>query len=321
MFPGQSSRYPAMLEKLAALHPPNRQVIEEASSLLERDIWAQYDASKHSEEAMFACNRDVQIGVFLANHLFLQILEAEGFDASYSLGLSLGEWNHLVHCGALSFSEALLAVEQRGLAYDAGPRGAMASVFPIMVEDLEPILERARAFGVIEAVNLNSPRQQVISGETSALEEAMRLLEDELFIQAVIIERQVPMHASIFAPVSEHFRAYLEGVRFQPPRIPYFPNRLGHPVEDITQQGFVSMLSSHISSPVLWRASVDWLVAKHPDAVFVEVGPKGVLYNLLDRRWHRDIQRFKLDSAQDTEAHLREVIAALHTLQQKKQAE
>ncbi|MCK6508873.1 ACP S-malonyltransferase [Myxococcota bacterium] len=313
MFPGQSSRYAGMIEKLVSLHDANRVLLGRASELLNRDVGACY-ASSRSEEEMFASNRDVQIGVFLANQMFLQILEAAGLKADYSLGLSLGEWNHLVHIGAVSFDQALLAVEQRGLAYDAGPRGSMASVYPASVEDLEPILERSRAFGVVEAVNLNSPRQQVISGETAALDEAVRLIEEELFLQPVIIERQVPMHASIFRPAGEQFRAHLTKMRFQKPALPYLPNRLGRIQESPTQEDFVELLSSHVYSPVLWRHSIDFLVERHPNAVFVEVGPRGVLHNLLDRRWHRDIRKFKMDSAQDTEAHQQETIAALRQL-------
>jgi [acyl-carrier-protein] S-malonyltransferase len=313
MFPGQSSRYAEMIDKLVSLHDANRVLLGRASELLGRDVGASY-ASSRSEEEMFATNRDVQIGVFLANHMMMQILQDAGLKADYSLGLSLGEWNHLVHSGVLSFDQALLAVEQRGLAYDAGPRGAMASVYPASVEDLEPILARAGALGVVEAVNLNSPRQQVISGETAALDEAVRLLEEELFLQPVIIERQVPMHASIFRPAGEQFRAYLSGLSFQQPKTPYLPNRLGHIKESPTQEDFVDLLSSHVYCPVLWRHSIDFLVERHPDAVFVEVGPRGVLYNLLDRRWHRDIRKFKMDSAQETAVHQQEVLAALREL-------
>jgi len=153
MFPGQSSRYPGMLEKLVELHPDNADTVARASEALGRDLRAQY--AEGNAEA-FARNRDIQIGVFLANHLFLRTLQREGIDADYSLGLSLGEWNHLVHIGALPFDQALLAVEQRGLAYDAGPRGMMASVFPISAEELAEVADfaslvpPAATFGSVE---------------------------------------------------------------------------------------------------------------------------------------------------------------------------
>jgi len=201
MFPGQSSRYPGMLTKLTGLHPRNRELLGRASELLGRDLAAHY---REDNPEVFARNRDVQIGVFLANHMFLQILEHAGLTADVSLGLSLGEYNHLVQIGALDFEQALRTVEERGEAYDAGPRGAMASVFPIELEALQDVARRAAAAadGVLEVVNLNSPRQHVLSGDQRALETALKLLEEEEgFVQAVVIERQVPMHCSTFAPV------------------------------------------------------------------------------------------------------------------------
>ncbi len=44
--------------------------------------------------------------MFVANHMMLSLLQAEGVDAELSLGLSLGEYNHLVHIGALELPEA-----------------------------------------------------------------------------------------------------------------------------------------------------------------------------------------------------------------------
>lgn len=311
MFPGQSSRYPTMLRKLTQLHPKNRTLLAAASDLLHRDLAAHYQADNAD---VFAKNREVQIGVFLANHMFLQILDDAGIRADLSLGLSLGEYNHLVHIGALQLQDALLAVEQRGLAYDAGPRGAMASVFPIELEELEEVARRASECGVLEVVNLNSPRQHVLSGELAALERALEILEEEHYVQAAVIERQVPMHCSIFEPVGTSFREHLERVPFARPRLPYLPNRLGREQPEPDRQTFVELLATHVHRPVLWRATIDWVVERFPDPVFVEVGPLKVLHNLLDRKWHRDVKRLHTDSAEDTAQHLEQVIDELREL-------
>lgn len=311
MFPGQSSRYDGMLHKLMELRPANRTLMAAASDLLRRDLVQHY---RPGNEAAYARNRDVQVGVFLANHMFLQIVQDAGIDAPLSLGLSLGEYNHLVHIGALDFRQALLTVEQRGEAYDAGPRGAMASVFPIELEELEQIAARAAGDDVLEVVNLNSPQQHVLSGDTPALERAQALIEDETFANAVVIERQVPMHCSTFAPVGRRLREHLQTVRFSRPQLPYLPNREGRMIEAPTDEQFVELLATHVHSPVLWRRSIDHVVACHPDAVFVEVGPLAVLYNLLNRKWHR-VPRYRTDSAEETAAHLERLLGELRGLE------
>ncbi len=304
MFPGQNSRYPGMLPKLAGLHPRNGELLAEACGILNRDLFTHYRADNKDA---YSNNRDVQLGVFLANHMFLRIMEDSGVRADLSCGLSLGEWNHLVHIGALSFEDALRTVEQRGMAYDRGPRGAMASIFPLELEELQAVVERANCTGLVEVVNLNAPRQNVVAGEVSAVDETIRILDEEFFCEAVFIDRQLPMHSSLFEPVGREFSEVLRKLTFHTPRIPYLPNRTGELLFSPDKDTFVELLTSHVYRPTLWRKSIDTIVDRHPDATFVEVGPKAVLHNMLDKKWHRK-PRLHTDSAEVTAEHLRSVI-------------
>lgn len=310
IFPGQSSLYPGMITKLVRMHLPNGEMLAAASDFLHRDLAAHY---QEDNPDIFASNRDIQVGVFLANNMFLNILDHAGLSADISLGLSLGEYNHLVHIGAIPFREALLTVEQRGLAYDGGPAGSMASIFPIDIDELEGVVEKASRAGVLEIVNLNSPSQHVISGEQPAVEKALRILDEEHFASAVVIEKKIPMHCSTFEPVGRKFREHLETVPFAKPRLPYFPNRLGRPLDAPSREDFVDHLATHVHHPVLWRRSIDTIVERWPDAVFVEVGPRKVLFGLLQKKWHR-VHKFHVDSQEDTRSHLDAVIEKLAEL-------
>lgn len=309
MFPGQSSRYPGMLDKLACLHPRADAVLAEAEAALGRDLRAHYS---DKNPGAYDRNVDVQLGVFIANHMMLAALQGEGVDAEVSLGLSLGEYNHLVHIGALEFVDALQLVKARGEAYDGGPRGWMASIQPIDLEALQEAVEtiRARGLGVLEIVNLNSPRQHVISGTQAAVEAAVELLEDGYYVVPTVIERQVPMHSSLFTGVGEVMLPHLRRAGFRAPHRPYLPNRLGQPLAKAGHADFVRLLAEHVHTPVLWRRSIDHVLEHHPQAVFVEVGPRQVLVNLLDRKW---VGRPKhaTDSKEDTAQQFAAVVAAL----------
>ena len=308
MFPGQSSRYPGMLDRLVELYQPNAQLLHWAGDVLGRDLAKHYHLD--AGEAAFARNVDVQVGVFLANHMFLQTLEAAGIEGELSLGLSLGEWNHLVHIGALSFEDALRAVEVRGRCYDEGPRGWMAAIQPISDDELADVVARAGKLGVLEIVNLNSPRQHVVAGERAAVEAAVEEAEDAFYAQAHIIDRNVPMHSSLFRVVGERFRAHLEGLDFVAPTRPYMPNRLARLLSEPSREDFVDLLSTHVHEPVLWRQSLDNMVAAHPDAVFVEVGPMSVLHNLMHRKWLRN-RKFRTDSRDELADHFAAVVREL----------
>lgn len=296
MFPGQSSRYPEMIDRLTAWAGVDaRDVIEQASMALGRDIRAHYRADNPQ---IYATNRDVQIGVFLANHIHLVALERAGVHAQLSLGLSLGEYNHLVHIGALGFLDAVRLVDARGAAYDAGPEGAMASVFPLPLDDLEEVVSRARAHGPLEIVNLNSPTQNVIAGAQTAIDAAAAILDDEHGAECRVIEQRVPMHASIFAPVAAALRPALAQTTFRKPRYPYLPNVLGRFEDEPLPARIADLLAQHVYSPVLFRASIDFIAEHYPDAAFIEVGPRAVLFNLLSRKW-RPNPRFKTDAPED----------------------
>jgi [acyl-carrier-protein] S-malonyltransferase len=167
-----------------------------------------------------------------------------------------------------------------------------------------------RPTGVLEVTNLNSPRQQVLSGEAAALQAALDILGKEFYVQTAIIEQRVPMHCSIFEPVGRVFREYLCTVPFAAPRLPYLPNVLGEYLLRPRRGDFVEILSTHVHRPVLWRKSIDFVVERHPDAFFVEVGPMAVLHNLLDKKW-RTWRKLHTDSQERTEEHLCQVIAQL----------
>jgi [acyl-carrier-protein] S-malonyltransferase len=297
MFPGQSSKYPEMIDRLCAWAEEEALgALGEASDALGRDLRAHYRAEN---PAIFATNRDVQIGVFLANHIHLLALQRAGVHADLSLGLSLGEYNHLVHIGAIDFIDAVRLVDARGAAYDAGPLGAMASVFPLPIDELEEVVTRARELGTLEIVNLNSPTQNVIAGARAAIDAASAILEDEFGgVECRVIEQRVPMHASIFAPVATALRPKLDHARFRMPGRPYLPNVLGRFEEEPHAPRIADLLAQHVYSPVLFRASIDFLAERYPDAAFIEVGPRAVLYNLLNKKWRKN-PRFKTDAPED----------------------
>ena len=279
LFPGQSSRYPEMFERLAERAPTEtREILGLASEIEGRDLARHFEPTNAD---MFAENQDVQLAVFLANHIHLTVLERAGISAEYSVGLSLGELNHLVHIGALEFTEALRLVRHRGAAYDQGPPGAMVSVFPLPLDELESLVQivRPRGLGVIEIANLNSPTQHVLSGDAGC----------------VVIERNIAMHSSLFRGVADALESTFFGARYQTPNLPYLPNVLGDFEEDVSPERIARNLVEHVCSPVHFRESIEAIVREAPDAAFIEVGPRSVLFNLLSRKWLKNA-RYKTDT-------------------------
>ncbi len=186
LFPGQSSRDPGMMERILAAWPPAIERMAEASDVLGRDLRSAYD-SRHGT-AMFADNRAIQVGVFLCTHLHLEALRSRGIEGDLSLGLSLGEYNHLVHIGALTFAEALRLVDARGAAFDRSSAGVTAAVLSLSTEELADLVTRAGAYGIVEVVTFNAPTQHVIAGQRQAVEALARLVDEENTGAVVVLD-------------------------------------------------------------------------------------------------------------------------------------
>ena len=307
IFPGQNSRYPSMLQKLLDVDRENARWVERASDTLGRDLARHYQASNPE---IFGRNRDVQIGVFLANHLHCQNLERAGLRAAYSAGLSLGEYNHLVHIGALDFDAALRLLEARGAAYERGPSGKMAAVFPVTPEELEPLVADLGLGDRLGVAMINTPRQVVLSGDAEAVDAAAARAEDAFATETAIVERAVPMHSPLFRPVADAYRPALEDVRWRAPHRPYLSNVSGRFEGDPTPRVLVDSLSRHVCSTVRWRDCIEAIVETAGDATFVETGPKSILTGLFSRKW-RAPRRFATDAADDLSAELDALIEEL----------
>jgi [acyl-carrier-protein] S-malonyltransferase len=276
MFPGQNSRDPEMIDRLRRWSGCDR-ILRDASDILGRDVPSHYCPGNPQ---MFSHNRDVQLGVFLAGYILSERLAAVGIQPDASLGLSLGEYNHLVDIGALSFASALRLLDARGSAYENAPRGLMMSVFPC---DREAVI---RALGLTADVSIElSAKHFVIGGETAAVQAAAALLEEEEFVEARVIDAALPMHSRLFRPAAEAFRAALEKTEWLPPRKLYLPTVDGEFLINPQPEDFVDRLYRHVSNTVQWARSVTAVVNRYPDAVLVEVGPGRILYNLVSREY------------------------------------
>jgi [acyl-carrier-protein] S-malonyltransferase len=98
----------------------------------------------------------------------------------------------------------------------------------------------------------------------------------------VEIESHIPMHTALFRPAAIAFREHLQRAKFERPRLPYLSN-VSARFESHERIG--DLLELHVHSPVLWRESIDFLSSSVRDPVFVEVGPRSILCNLLSRSW------------------------------------
>lgn len=301
LFGGQSSRDAAMFDRLEAVKPDSQ-----------ARAWAgEFDPT-------FATNRGIQLSVMAAVLGWLEVAREAGIEAVASAGLSLGEYAHLVDIEALSAAEALRVCAARGALYDDGPSGCMAAIYPASWDELAPIVERVAGEGgarELAPAVFNSPTQTVVGGSREAVEAAIAQADEELYAVGTIVEERIPMHTARFEPVAQSFADVLATAQFGEAQRDYWSNVAAAPLA-AEPETMRQRLTEHVYRPVRWRETVDALVAAHPDAAFLEIGPRTVLRDLLKRRWHPTLPVFSIDPmeadhpAAAVAATLREVLRA-----------
>lgn len=249
-------------------------------------------------------NLSLQLRVTACNLAYLELAGQHGLIASASAGMSLGEYSHLVHIGAIEAEACLDLIAARGRAYDSGPAGKMVALQPVVRSELEALTARVQSGlggteALVEISNVNSPSQCVIAGEAEAVETLSALAEQELAAIPKPIEDRLPMHCARFRPVAEALRPALEAAPWRPPRGVYWPNVLGVPQPEPRREVLVELLYAHVYRRVEWAKTIDGLLAAHPGALLVEVGPRRNLAAVLGRRWHPEARCLSLDQMED----------------------
>jgi len=221
-----------------------------------------------------------------------RVLAEHGVAPALAAGHSLGEWSAHVIAGTLSFADAVRAVKARGramqIAVPAG-QGAMAAILQLHPAQVaEACEEAARATGlVVQAANLNSPGQTVISGAAAAVERASALCKEKGARRAVPLPVSAPFHCALMQPAQEEVARVLGGLTMSDPRIPVAANVTG--VLVTTARAARDVLIRQVTGAVRWVECVQSLTGRSLSAegqgagadVFVEVGPGKVLCGLL----------------------------------------
>lgn len=158
--------------------------------------------------------------------------------------------------------------------------GAMAAVLQLDAALVaEACAEAAAETGlVVQAANLNSPGQTVISGAAAAVEKASAICKAKGARRAVTLPVSAPFHCALMQPAQEEVARVLGGLTLADPRFPVAANVTGSMVTHADQAR--DALIRQVTGAVRWVDCVKALVGTGAQG-FIEAGPGKVLSGLM----------------------------------------
>jgi [acyl-carrier-protein] S-malonyltransferase len=304
VFPGQGSQTVGMGKELADKHDDVASFFKKADEKLGVEL-STIIFEGPQEELTLTTN--AQPALLTTSVAILERLKAEGIQADYTAGHSLGEYSALVAAGSLSFEDAVYAVRKRGeFMEEAVPsgEGTMAAVLGMDRESLKAVTDRVSEEGqTVGLANLNCPGQIVISGTVKGVETASEHAKEEGAKRVIPLQVSGPFHSQLMKPAAEKFVSILDSMEINDADVPVIANVTASPVTEAEE--IKRLLIEQLYSPVLWEDTVEKLLDLGVDT-FVEIGSGKVLSGLI-KKVNRRVKTF---AVQD-EASLTEVIEKL----------
>ncbi len=281
VFPGQGSQSIGMLSELAESFSIIRQTFEQASDVLQFDLW---QLVQDGPEADLNMTFNTQPAMLTAGVAIWRLwCEQSAVRPAWMAGHSLGEYTALVCSEALSFEEAVDLVAERGrLMQEAVPAGvgAMAAIIGLEDEHVVKACADSAQNEIVAAVNFNAPGQVVIAGHDAAVERAMAAAKEAGAKRALKLSVSVPSHCELMLPAAEKLFQKLESIPMQSPQVTLIHNAdvASHAAPEVIR----NVLKEQLFKPVRWVESVKFM---HDQGVgsFVECGPGKVLMGLNKR--------------------------------------
>lgn len=209
-----------------------------------------------------------QKAMLLTSYVYATLLKENGIEPTVVAGLSLGEYSALAFADVWNLDDAIEIVSNRGrIMQNALPLGTskMAAIIGLERTKLEEVVKSCD--GIVEVANYNCPGQIVITGENTAVDNAMEKLKEAGALKVVPLNVSGAFHSSLLNNASKELRVVLDKFEPKNPKYDVVYNITGKkenkPINDI--------LEAQICHSVYFEDSIR-LMMDECDCL-VEIGP------------------------------------------------
>ena len=283
LFPGQGSQIVGMGSEFFNNFEVVKKIFSEADDTLNFKI------SKlilEGPAAELKLTKNTQPAIMAVSYSIFCVLKKEyniNIDQfKYFAGHSLGEYTALVSSEALTFTDAIYLLQERGKAMqEAVPvgEGSMLAVLGCNVDQINSYISKLKSKKVCEIANDNSIGQIIVSGSTESVNELEEKLKENKK-KSILLPVSAPFHCSLMNIAAEKMKDKINNTEFKESKIEIINNVNALPEKN--PKIIKKLLIDQICSKVRWRESVLFM-EKNGVNEFIEIGPGKVLSGLVKR--------------------------------------
>jgi malonyl CoA-acyl carrier protein transacylase len=277
VFPGQGAHYGGMGRDLYESFPVIKEWMDRAAAAADFDL---LHLLFNDREENLQKTRWQQPALFAMEYAMARYLITLGIRPVAMAGHSLGELTALCLAGVYSVEDGFRIVNARARCMDkVAAKNIDPGVMAAVDAPLDLLKEMIQGREDVYIGNINAPNQVVLSGNTEAVKNLGCRLK-EMGYRSTLLRVSMAFHSPIMRVIHDELEAFVASIPFHPPQITVLSNTTmaAYPSDP---DKIKRILMAHLASTVHWMNNVQTLWNDHGVRLFVEVGPGGILSNLI----------------------------------------